>query len=75
MAKFGTAKAIILFEKYLPLNKANAAIGTKFGGCGKNLTNAARKTIPVITKNLGLYKFVFIIKSPFYDKNIFKSIV
>jgi hypothetical protein len=43
-------KKIYLFLKLIPQNNATDKIGVKFGGCGANLENAAKKVSNINSK-------------------------
>jgi hypothetical protein len=60
IAAIGTRNAAHFLLKYAPPNKAIAAIGAKFGGCGSNLTNAAAKIINVSIQNLGVILLIYV---------------
>jgi len=55
IAASGTKKASRLFANSAPPNKASAASGAKFGGCGISRESAASKTNPVSKRKRGLF--------------------
>src|SRR6516164_7588677 len=55
IAASGTKKASPLFANSAPPNKASAAMGAKFGGCGISRDSATSKTNPVRKRKRGLF--------------------